>query len=407
MSGPTSGGDTATGRQANGLPGTIPPAAAKSICKAVWRGISVSGVGCLKASGEKSRTVHAGNPGFQREDEIDKPVTSFTFTAKQIALQRRAKRHPVGVVKRGGVGIKTPHEGLRHHPHTFGDANITRAHLAKRQIHVRKHGIEQILAQQGAGIATGGQAPHHQRDHKRQRVKPAIDGVGNPMLGEKGRFAGHFHSICVEDFGGLLLAALSPAKHISQPTGFLAFHHQFILLRYRASQDGLSCRFLANKYFRTTAMTRGLFDAFPAARRGFISLGVGLLAIGMTACESRISAHGHAVDSTELDQIIPGETRLADLEAVLGRPSFEGAFDSGKIYYISEVMVEPPAGRKRTSARTLIVISLDDTKTVSAIEVRDETSGKTIAYLDERSPTPGDTFGVTEQMFSTLRRKPR
>ena len=52
-------------------------------------------------------------------------------------------------------------------------------------------------------------------------------------------------------------------------------------------------------------------------------------------------------------------------------------------------------------------ISLDDTKTVSAIEVRDETSGKTIAYLDERSPTPGDTFGVTEQMFSTLRRKPR
>ena len=154
-------------------------------------------------------------------------------------------------------------------------------------------------------------------------------------------------------------------------------------------------------------MTRGLFDAFPTARRGFISLCVGVLAIGVASCESRISAHGHAVDSTELDQIIPGETRLADLEAVLGRPSFEGAFDSGKIYYISEVMIEPPAGRKRTSARTLIVISLDDTRTVSAIEVRDETSGKTIAYLDERSPTPGDTFGVTEQMFSTLRRKPR
>ena len=44
---------------------------------------------------------------------------------------------------------------------------------------------------------------------------------------------------------------------------------------------------------------------------------------------------------------------------------------------------------------------------VAAIEVRDETSGKTIAYLDDRSPTPGDTFGVTEQLFSTLRRKPK
>ena len=154
-------------------------------------------------------------------------------------------------------------------------------------------------------------------------------------------------------------------------------------------------------------MTRGLFDAFPAARRGLASFCVGIVSITMASCESRISAHGHAVDATELDMIIPGETRLADLEAVLGRPSFEGAFDSGKIYYISEVMIEPPAGRKRTSTRTLIVISLDETRTVSAIEVRDETSGNTIAYLDEKSPTPGDTFGVTEQLFSTLRRKPR
>lgn len=154
-------------------------------------------------------------------------------------------------------------------------------------------------------------------------------------------------------------------------------------------------------------MTRGLFDAFPAIRRGLLSLFIGLVAAVMASCESRISSHGHALDATELDQIIPGETRLADLQAVLGRPSIEGAFDSGKIYYMSEVMVEPPAGRKRASTRTLIVISLDDADVVSAIEVRDETSGNTIAYLDERSPTPGDTFGVAEQMFSNLRRQPK
>ena len=134
---------------------------------------------------------------------------------------------------------------------------------------------------------------------------------------------------------------------------------------------------------------------------------VAILAMGLASCESRISSHGHAVDAEELNQIVPGETRLADLQAVLGRPSFEGAFESGKVYYISEGMVEPPGGRKRASTRTLIVISLDGKDIVTAIEVRDETSGKTIAYLDERSPTPGDTFGVTEQMFSTLGRKPK
>ena len=129
-------------------------------------------------------------------------------------------------------------------------------------------------------------------------------------------------------------------------------------------------------------MTRGLFDAFKAGQRSMTALIVAILAMGLASCESRISSHGHAVDVVELSQIIPGETRLADLQAVLGQPSFEGAFESGKVYYISEVMVEPPGGRKRASTRTLIVISLDGKDIVTAIEVRDETSGKTIAYLD-------------------------
>jgi len=154
-------------------------------------------------------------------------------------------------------------------------------------------------------------------------------------------------------------------------------------------------------------MTRGLFDAFPAARAIVASLAVPLLALTLAACESRISSHGHTIDATELDQIVPGETRLVDLEDILGVPSFKGAFDSGRIYYVSEVMIEPPGGRKRASARTVIIISLDDDETVTNVEIRDENSGNTIAYLDEKTPTPGDNFGVADQLFSTLRRQQR
>ena len=153
-------------------------------------------------------------------------------------------------------------------------------------------------------------------------------------------------------------------------------------------------------------MTRCLFDALPGRRGLRTALLAGVISLSLAGCEATIAPHGHAVDATELDQIVPGQTTLVDLTAILGKPSFEGAFDSGKIYYLSEVMVEPPGGRKRASTRTLIVISLED-DIVRDIEVRDETSGNTIAYLDERSPTPGDNFGVTEQIFSTLRRKPR
>ena len=153
-------------------------------------------------------------------------------------------------------------------------------------------------------------------------------------------------------------------------------------------------------------MTRCLFDALPGRRGLRTALLAGVISLSLAGCEATIAPHGHAVDATELDQIVPGQTSLVDLTTILGKPSFEGAFDSGKIYYLSEIMVEPPGGRNRASTRTLIVISLED-DIVRDIEVRDETSGNTIAYLDERSPTPGDNFGVTEQIFSTLRRKPR
>lgn len=154
-------------------------------------------------------------------------------------------------------------------------------------------------------------------------------------------------------------------------------------------------------------MTRGLFDALPGARR-LRALFIGAMAtLALAGCESTIVSHGHSIDSTELDLIVPGETTLGDLRAILGKPSFEGAFDSGKVYYLSEVMIEPPGGRKRISTRSLIIITLDETEFVTGIEVRDEDSGNTIAFLDERSPTPGDNFGVAEQIFSTMRRKPR
>ena len=154
-------------------------------------------------------------------------------------------------------------------------------------------------------------------------------------------------------------------------------------------------------------MTRRLFDAFPGAYTVRAVLLAIIAALALVGCESTIAPHGHSVDSTELDQIVPGETTRADIRAILGKPSFEGAFDSGKIYYLSEVMIEPPGGRKRISTRSMIIISLGESGFVTDIEVRDETSGNRIAYLDERSPTPGDNFGVAEQIFSTMRRKPR
>ncbi|MDA9639844.1 outer membrane protein assembly factor BamE [SAR116 cluster bacterium] len=160
-------------------------------------------------------------------------------------------------------------------------------------------------------------------------------------------------------------------------------------------------------------MTRGLFDALlnvgsnagsnVGRHSKWLTTFFIMLALG--GCGERISSHGHTIEAAELDLIKPGETTRFDLESTLGRASFEGAFGSGKIYYVSEIMVEPAAGRKQITSRTIVAITFDDDNIVTDVEIRDETTGNVIAHLDQKTPTPGDTYSVAEQMFSTLRRR--
>ena len=159
-------------------------------------------------------------------------------------------------------------------------------------------------------------------------------------------------------------------------------------------------------------MTRVLFDASSISAHMTQFLRFHLLTIvfvcfvlALTGCEARTAIHGQTVDDAELNQIEPGVTTRAGVIEILGRPSFEGAFDSDKIYYLNDVMVEPAAGRKRMTKRTLIVFVFGTNNVVVDIEVRDETSGQVIANLEKKTVTPGDNFTLADQLFSTLRRR--
>ena len=77
-------------------------------------------------------------------------------------------------------------------------------------------------------------------------------------------------------------------------------------------------------------------------RRGLFC---GLLCFGLIGgCGERISEHGHIITQVELDTIKIGKSKKADVLERLGQPSFEGAFDSQKLYYVSQIMEAPVAG---------------------------------------------------------------
>ena len=135
----------------------------------------------------------------------------------------------------------------------------------------------------------------------------------------------------------------------------------------------------------------------------------GLTAIALTAlvsggCSSRVYNHGNQLDPLSLSKVEPGKNRLIEVEALFGKPSATGAFDSGKVYYITQIMEEKPGARKETINSTIVAFSYNDTGLITAIDITDEQTGRTIFHRDEKTPTPGNTYGILEQMFRNVQR---
>ena len=141
-------------------------------------------------------------------------------------------------------------------------------------------------------------------------------------------------------------------------------------------------------------------------KHGFGALGIGIFCLGFLAgCGERISEHGHVINQAEMGAIKIGQTSRADIIDLLGRPSFEGAFDSRKIYYASQVMELQVAGINKTKSRVIYAFSFDTNNSLQKIDLIDEKSGLNVAHIDSKTPTTGDTLGFVEQIFLNLKRR--
>ena len=141
-------------------------------------------------------------------------------------------------------------------------------------------------------------------------------------------------------------------------------------------------------------------------KQGFGALGIGIFCLGFLAgCGERISEHGHVIDQTEMDTIKIGQTNRAEIIDMLGRPSFEGAFDDRKIYYASQIMELQVAGINKTKSRVIYAFSFDADNNLQEIDLIDEKTGLNVTHIEAKTPTPGDTFGVVEQIFLNIKRR--
>jgi outer membrane protein assembly factor BamE (lipoprotein component of BamABCDE complex) len=133
----------------------------------------------------------------------------------------------------------------------------------------------------------------------------------------------------------------------------------------------------------------------------YLTLAIGMMTM-LTACESRITQHGNRLDPITLDKLTIGSTKQIEVEALFGKPSTRGAFNSGRIYYIAQQMEDAPGKKTALLNRTIVIFAFDDKKTLQSIEFQDENQGRTVFFLDSATPTPGETFGFFEQILGNM-----
>ena len=135
-----------------------------------------------------------------------------------------------------------------------------------------------------------------------------------------------------------------------------------------------------------------------------IKLFFALLAPILVACAPQVTTHGNFVEAETLKLIEIGTTKKTDIIHHFGQPSFEGAFQSGKIYYNSQRVEKKVAGKSSTVERQLIILSFDAHDILQEVQIKDITNDIDIVKLDSKTPTPGVRLTVIDQIFSNVRR---
>ena len=129
------------------------------------------------------------------------------------------------------------------------------------------------------------------------------------------------------------------------------------------------------------------------------------LFLGLQGCESQVTSHGNLIEASQLNKLEIGTTRREDVMILFGPASFEGAFNNNRLYYNNQKMEAPIAGRTQTIERELVVLSFDLNNILESIEIRDKSTDQEIVKLDAKTPTPGDTLTIVDQLFTNLRRR--
>ena len=134
----------------------------------------------------------------------------------------------------------------------------------------------------------------------------------------------------------------------------------------------------------------------------FIFLGISLFFL--LSCSAQETTHGNKIDEIDIQKIQLNRTTKNDIKFILGPPSFQGSFDSRKIYY-SNIKRQTPLGRQAVINSSELYVFLFDENDILLEMKKVESVPSSINYDKDKTEAPGVSLGILEQIFFNLQRR--
>lgn len=144
----------------------------------------------------------------------------------------------------------------------------------------------------------------------------------------------------------------------------------------------------------------------PYFRFGYLGLlfVVVAVALGASACASRLDSRGVLLDPERVAEIRPGEQTRREVAEILGSPSSITTFGDDTWYYISKRTSTFAFFAPKVTHRQVIVVSFNKDGKVEKIDTLGLEQSRVITPVERKTPTFGNEMTVLEQVIGNLGR---
>ncbi len=136
----------------------------------------------------------------------------------------------------------------------------------------------------------------------------------------------------------------------------------------------------------------------PTLRR---ALALTLLGASLSGCAIFGDAphyRGIAVTQHDLDELSPGTSSQADVQALLGPPTFQEMFDANNWVYVAQVTKMRIGETEGVKQQHVVVLTFDNNGTLQKISEKDKADGVAVAMDGAETPVPGGKAGFIQQL---------